>query len=47
MGVVGGARKIPYRPTHRTENACIRNVCTNNTGIKRTVSATWINKEGN
>ncbi|EOG2607029.1 hypothetical protein ACK8YN_003445, partial [Salmonella enterica subsp. enterica serovar Uganda] len=25
----------------------IMNVCTNNTGIKSTVSATWINKEGN
>ncbi|APW71226.1 hypothetical protein LFZ4_23100 [Salmonella enterica subsp. enterica serovar Antsalova str. S01-0511] len=46
MVVWGGSRKIPYRPPHRTENAGIMNVCTNNTGIKNTVSATWINKEG-
>ncbi|EBL6236592.1 hypothetical protein AF692_20370 [Salmonella enterica subsp. enterica serovar Enteritidis] len=43
----GGSRKIPYQLPHRTENAGIMNVCTNNTGIKSTVSATWINKEGN
>ncbi|EBH8417898.1 hypothetical protein DBN00_12030 [Salmonella enterica subsp. enterica serovar Nijmegen] len=47
MVVWGGSRKIPYRPPHRTENAGIMNVCTNNTGIKSTVSATWINKGGN
>ncbi|EAS2247038.1 hypothetical protein ZH77_003178 [Salmonella enterica subsp. salamae] len=46
MVVWGGSRKIPYRPPHRTENAGIMNVCTNNTGIKSTVNATWINKGG-
>ncbi|EBU2341214.1 hypothetical protein N4S76_000669 [Salmonella enterica] len=46
MVVWGGSCKIPYRPPLRTENAGIMNVCTNNIGIKSTVSATWINKEG-